>query len=96
MATLEKEEVEVQEEVKRWYWRRLLSITIGMFVAWFIVAIVLPASAPAFKGVVIGSLPSLHWYIPAFISIVLGIVIIFVYAYLATKLDEELRQRMGV
>jgi len=96
MATLEKEEVEIREEVKQWYWRRLLSLTMGTFVAWFIVAIVLPASAPAFKGVVIGSLPSLHWYIPAFISIVLGIVIIFVYAYLATKLDEELRRRVRV
>ena len=95
MAALEKE-VEIPEEVKRWYWRRLLSLTMGTFVAWFIVAIVLPVSAPAFKGVVIGSLPPLHWYIPAFISIVLGIVIIFVYAYLATRLDEELRRRVGV
>ncbi|AFA39442.1 putative solute:sodium symporter small subunit [Pyrobaculum oguniense TE7] len=86
----------VSEEVKQWYWKKVQMITIISFIAWLIVAIVLPASAPSFKGVAIGSLPPLHWYIPAFISIVLGIAIIFIYALVMNKLDEELRRRVRI
>ncbi|RFA98330.1 DUF4212 domain-containing protein [Pyrobaculum aerophilum] len=84
----------IPEEVKNWYWKQVQKITIGSFIAWLIVAIILPVLAPSFRGVVIGSLPPLHWYIPAFISIVLGILIIFAYAYVMNRLDEKLRRKI--
>lgn len=42
-----------------------------------------------FRGVRIGSLPPLHWYVPAFIVIVAGILAIFAYAAYMDKVDRE-------
>ncbi|MEN3048533.1 MAG: DUF4212 domain-containing protein [Candidatus Caldarchaeales archaeon] len=42
-----------------------------------------------FRGIRIGSLPPLHWYVPAFIVIVVGILAIFAYAAYMDRVDRE-------
>lgn len=84
----------IPADVKNWYWGKLQKITIISFIAWLIIAVVLPVWAPLFKGVSIGNLPPLHWFIPTFVSIVAGIIIIFAYSYIMEKLDIELRTKV--
>jgi len=86
--------MEVPEAVKEWYWGRVKGLTLRSLIYWIIIAIVLPVLSPLFKGVAIATLPSLHWYINAFIVIVLGIVLIFWYAAQMNRLDQELESKL--
>jgi putative solute:sodium symporter small subunit len=86
--------MEVPEAVKEWYWERVKGLTLRSLIYWIIIAIVLPVLSPLFKGVTIATLPSLHWYINAFIVIVLGIVLIFWYAAQMNRLDQELESKL--
>ncbi len=85
---------QVPEALKEWYWGEVKKLTVTSLVYWIIIAIVLPALSPLFKGVTIATLPSLHWYINAFIVIVLGIILIFWYAARMNRLDQELERRL--
>ncbi|MFN4231654.1 DUF4212 domain-containing protein [Thermus sp.] len=84
----------VPEEVKEWYWKEVKGLTLRSLLYWIVIAIVLPVLSPLFKGVTLGPLPSLHWYINSFIVIVLGIVLIFWYAARMNWLDQELERKL--
>ncbi|WP_298629582.1 sodium/substrate symporter small subunit [uncultured Thermus sp.] len=84
----------VPEAVKEWYWKEVKGLTLRSLLYWIVIAIVLPVLSPLFKGVIIGPLPSLHWYINSFIVIVLGIVLIFWYAARMNRLDQELERKL--
>jgi putative solute:sodium symporter small subunit len=86
--------MEAPEAVKEWYWERVKGLTLRSLIYWIIIAIVLPVLSPLFKGVAIATLPPLHWYINAFIVIVLGIVLIFWYAAKMNRLDQELESKL--
>ncbi len=81
-------------DVKQYYWSKVKSLTIIWFVLWSIIAIVLPVSAPLWKGVRVAGLPTMHMYMNAFIVIVTGVVLIFIYAALMNKLDRDLKQKV--
>ncbi len=85
---------EVPESIQRWYWGKVKRITLICLLVWITIAIILPAMAPRFKDVQIGSLPPLHWYINAFIVIVIGIITIFIYAMVMNRLDQELKKKI--
>ncbi len=81
-------------DVKQYYWSKVKSLTIIWFVLWCIIAIVLPVSAPLWKGVRVAGLPAMHMYMNAFIVIVVGVGLIFIYAALMNKLDRDLKQKV--
>ncbi len=85
---------EIPKEVQDWYWKKVQQVTLLALALWILIAMVLPVLSPLFKGVSLGSLPPLHWYINAFIVIVLGIVLIFWYAAKMNQLDQELQRRI--
>ncbi len=82
------------EAIREWYWGQVKRLTVTSLIYWIIIAIVLPVLSPTLKGVTLGPIPSLHWYINAFIVIVLGIVLIFWYAAKMNHLDQELQRRL--
>ncbi|TBH21460.1 DUF4212 domain-containing protein [Thermus thermamylovorans] len=84
----------IPEAVKEWYWGEVKRLTLRSLFYWILIAIVLPVLSPLFKGVIIGPLPSLHWYINGFVVIVLGVILIFWYAARMNRLDQELEQRL--
>lgn len=81
-------------DVKQYYWSKVKSLTVIWFVLWCIIAIVLPVAAPMWKGVRVAGLPVMHMYMNAFIVIVTGVVLIFIYAALMNKLDRDLKQKV--
>lgn len=59
-------------------------------IIWLIIAVIIEIPNPYwFRGIRIGSLPPLHWYVPAFIVIVAGIIAIFAYAAYMDRVDRE-------
>jgi len=57
--------------------------------------VILPVTSPLLKGVRIFGLPSMHWYMNAFIVIVIGVILIFVYSAIMNKLDKELKKKVS-
>jgi putative solute:sodium symporter small subunit len=86
---VEKEEVDVY----RRYWSRLKKITAIWMIAWTIPAIFLQLPANALKHIKILNGIPLHWFMAAFVSIILGISLIFLYAYVMEKTDREILDR---
>jgi putative solute:sodium symporter small subunit len=82
----EKELVDVYER----YWNRLKKITVIWMLAWTVPAIILELPANYLKNYKILSGIPLHWFMAAFVSIVIGIALIFLYAYVMEKTDREI------
>jgi putative solute:sodium symporter small subunit len=82
-------------DLKAYYWRRVKALTVIFLIAWITIAVILPLTAPLLKGVRILGLPSMHWYMNAFIVIVIGVILIFVYSALMDKLDKELKKKVS-
>lgn len=82
-------------DVKAYYWRRVKVLTLIFLIAWITIAVVLPVTAPLLKGVRIFGLPSMHWYMNAFVVIVIGVILIFLYAALMNKLDRNLKKKVS-
>lgn len=83
------------KDVKLYYWRKIKVLTLIFLFAWINIAVVLPVTAPLLKGVRILGLPSMHWYINAFIVIVIGVILIFIYAAIMNKLDKDLKEKVS-
>ncbi|MDI6714331.1 MAG: DUF4212 domain-containing protein [Thermodesulfovibrio sp.] len=83
------------EDLKAFYWRRVKVLTVIFLIAWITIAVILPVTAPLLKGVRIFGLPSMHWYMNAFIVIVIGVILIFVYAAIMNKFDKELKKKVS-
>jgi len=83
---VEKESLEVYKK----YWNRLKKITVIWMIAWTVPAIFLQLPANSLKHIeIMGGIP-LHWFMAAFVSIVLGISLIFLYAYVMERTDREI------
>jgi len=83
--------VEAEEaEMYGKYWSRLKKITVIWMLAWTIPAIFLELPANSLKQIKILNGIPLHWFMAAFVSIVLGISLIFLYAYVMEKTDREI------
>jgi len=82
-------------DVKTYYWSKVRNLTIIWLVFWCIIAIVLPVMAPLWKGVRVLGLPVMHMYINAMFVIVIGVILIFVYAALMNKLDRDLKAKVA-
>jgi putative solute:sodium symporter small subunit len=80
---------------KDWYWQRLFPITMVFFAAWTIIAVWWHIPAPlAWRRVLLmGTMPA-HWYLAAFISIWVGVIMIFVYCAIMDRIDARLRERV--
>lgn len=81
-------------DVKAYYWSKVRNLTVIWLIMWCIIAIVLPVMAPLWKGLRFAGLPVMHMYINAVIVIVIGVVLIFVYAAVMNKLDRDLKQKV--
>ncbi len=85
---------EVPESIQTWYWGKVKRVTVVCLLVWITIAIILPAISPGLKNVQLGPMPPLHWYMNAFIVIVIGIITIFVYAKVMNGIDQELRKKL--
>lgn len=81
-------------DVKQYYWSKVRNLTIIWLGLWTIIAVVLPVAAPLWKGVRVMGLPAMHMYINAMIVIVIGVVLIFIYAALMNRLDRDLKEKV--
>lgn len=74
------------------FWPYLRNVTIVMLVLWFFFAFVVhtfPLIFPGWTKVTILGAP-LHWWMATEISILAYIALIFAYAYLVSKKEEEI------
>ncbi|HXG17034.1 MAG TPA: sodium/substrate symporter small subunit [Calidithermus sp.] len=80
---------------KEWYWQRLFPITLAFFAAWTVIAVWWHIPAPLVWRTVLlmGNMPA-HWYLAAFVSIWIGVIMIFVYCAVMDRVDEQLRRRV--
>jgi putative solute:sodium symporter small subunit len=75
------------------YWKRLKKITVVWMLAWafpavlFHVPIALTSSIKVFNGI------PLHWFNASLLSILVGVILIFLYAFVMDKTDKILRGR---
>lgn len=93
-APVEHPEEHLPEDLKRWYWDRLVRVTLVFFLVWTVIAIWWHIPAPhTWRNVLLfGNMP-LHWYLAAWISIWAGVAMIFVYHWVMSSADEQLRAR---
>lgn len=93
-APVEHPEEHLPDKYKSWYWDRLVRVTAVFFVLWTVIAVWWHLPAPyAWRNVLLfGNMP-LHWYLAAFISIWVGVLMIFVYHAIMSKVDDEFRAR---
>lgn len=84
---------EERTQVYREYWKRLKRITILWMLLWTIPAfwMHLPIEYTS-KIKILGGIP-LHWFNAGFLAVVIGIALIFAYAYVMGKMDESLLGR---
>ena len=71
------------------YWRRVLALTVALFAAWTVIAIWVHLAAPVLRYVEVNGMP-LHWLM-AKISIIIGILLIFGYAYAMRSIEQRYR-----
>ncbi|HXG02930.1 MAG TPA: DUF4212 domain-containing protein [Candidatus Binatia bacterium] len=92
---IEHPEEHLPQKHKDWYWQRLFPITMIFFAAWTVIAVWWHIPAPlAWRTVLLmGNMPA-HWYLAAFISIWVGVIMIFVYCAIMDRVDAQLRQRV--
>lgn len=83
-------------DVKTYYWTRVRNLTIIWLFFWITIAVILPVLSPIlWKGVRVAGLPVMHMYMNAFIVIVIGVALIFIYAALMNKLDRDLKEKVA-
>ncbi|MDR5683278.1 MAG: DUF4212 domain-containing protein [Armatimonadota bacterium] len=92
--TVEHPEEHLPDDLKSWYWQRLVRITFWFFLLWSVIAVWWHIPAPhAWRNVLIfGNMP-LHWYLAAFMSIWVGVAMIFVYHVAMSRVERGLRER---
>lgn len=81
-------------DIKTYYWTKVRNLTLIFVVLWASIAIFLPVIAPLFKGVRIMGLPTLHMYINSTIVLWIGVVFIFLYAFIMNKFDADLKSKV--
>ncbi|AGK60625.1 putative solute:sodium symporter small subunit [Archaeoglobus sulfaticallidus PM70-1] len=74
------------------YWKRLKKITIIWMLAWTFPAILLHIPVEFMRRIYFNGIP-MHWFNAAFLAIVIGIALIFLYAYVMDRTDRELLGR---
>lgn len=86
--TTESDSTPAQSDLKE-YWRRNLKLIAGLFVIWFIVSFLFGIIlAEPLSNVYIGNIPVPFWFAQQG-SIIVFVIIIFVYARQMNKLDRE-------
>ncbi|RLI89186.1 MAG: hypothetical protein DRO98_01555 [Archaeoglobales archaeon] len=79
-----------KEEAYREYWRKLKVITVVWMLLWTIPAILLHIPIETTKSIRIFNGIPLHWFNAAFLAVVIGILLIFAYAFVMDRLDREI------
>lgn len=83
------------EAYKNWFWGNLKRLVWLFFLLWTVIAIWWHLPAPSWKNfTILGSMP-LHWYTAAFFSIWAGVILIFIYHALATRLEDRFWAMVG-
>ncbi|MGF3498845.1 MAG: DUF4212 domain-containing protein [Candidatus Methanosuratincola sp.] len=73
------------------YWRKLKRITVVWMLAWTVPAIIMHLPIGAASQVIILNGIPLHWFNAAFLAIVVGIALIFMYAYVMDRTDRAFK-----
>ncbi|MDI9644515.1 MAG: DUF4212 domain-containing protein [Candidatus Verstraetearchaeota archaeon] len=71
------------------YWKRLKKITVVWMLAWTVPAIIMHLPIDATRQIIILNGIPLHWFNAAFLSIFIGIALIFAYAYVMERTDRS-------
>lgn len=81
---------EISKEKFREYWSKMKTLTILILLLWTIPAfwMHLPVASTS-KMYILGGIP-LHWFSAAFLAIIFGIILIFVYAAVMDRWDREI------
>ncbi|MBC7113426.1 MAG: DUF4212 domain-containing protein [Candidatus Methanomethyliales bacterium] len=93
-ATSDENESEghmVKNKAAQWYWRRLKVITAVWMIAWSIPAVVLHIPIGATSSIKILNGIPLHWFNAALLSIIIGVILIFLYAFLMDRTDRIIK-----
>lgn len=73
------------------YWKRLKKITVVWMLAWTVPAIIMHLPIGVTSQVrILDGIP-LHWFNAAFLAIVIGIALIFMYAYVMERTDRSFK-----
>jgi len=91
--TKDHENFKTEDMLAQLYWKRLKKITAIWMFAWVFPAVIfhIPiASTSSIK--VLNGIP-LHWFNASLLSILVGIILIFLYAFVMDKTDKILRGR---
>jgi putative solute:sodium symporter small subunit len=73
------------------YWKKLKKITVVWMLAWTVPAIIMHLPIGATREVTILDGIPLHWFNAAFLAILIGIVLIFMYAYVMERTDRAFK-----
>jgi putative solute:sodium symporter small subunit len=92
--TVEYREEHLPDDLKSWYWGRLVRITFCFFLLWTVIAVWWHIPAPHnWRNVLLfGNMP-LHWYLAAFISMWAGVALIVVYHAIMSRVERRLGER---
>lgn len=73
------------------YWKRLKKITVVWMIAWTVPAIIMHVPIGVTSQVTILNGIPLHWFNAAFLAIVIGIALTFMYAYVMERTDRAFK-----
>lgn len=87
-----KELSSVNDKKSQIYWSRLKKITAIWMIAWTFPAVLLHIPVSTTSSIkILGGIP-LHWFNAALVSILIGVVLIFLYAFVMDKTDRILKE----
>lgn len=87
-AGIDTEDSKTENRTAQKYWNRLKKITAIWMLAWSFPAILLHIPIGTTHSIkILGGIP-LHWFNAALLSILIGIVLIFLYAFVMDKTDK--------
>lgn len=81
----------IDQQTAQRYWSRLKKITVVWMVAWMFPAVLLHIPIAVTSSIKIMNGIPLHWFNAALLSILIGVVLIFLYAFVMDKTDRILK-----
>ncbi|MCS7098127.1 MAG: DUF4212 domain-containing protein [Candidatus Methanomethyliaceae archaeon] len=86
---------EGSDEKLRKYWNKLKKITIIWMLAWLFPAVIIHLMSPITSSIKILNGIPLHWFNTSLLSILIGIALIFCYAFVMDRVDRIFKKEEG-
>ncbi len=81
-----------EDKTKQRYWKRLKKITAIWMLAWILPAVILHIPIQTTSSIKILNGIPLHWFNAVLLSILIGVILIFLYAFVMDKTDRLLKE----